>query len=142
MSAIGVNTLLSEGACYTCYAPGDVPEMAKIALLSRIAGLSPEPPPEPPCIAPPDAPVINQLTLPPINYTITWSAPAGAVSYLVDLAEPEPPWTFFVFENEPTPTNSLAVTDVTDALRAVRVKALNACGESAWSETMFFTVGV
>jgi len=37
MSAIPIADLLNEAVCYACYAPGSVPELAKLALLSRIA---------------------------------------------------------------------------------------------------------
>ena len=40
MSALDVNTLLEEVKCYACFDPESVPEIAKLALLSRISQLS------------------------------------------------------------------------------------------------------
>jgi len=37
MSAISVNTLLDEAKCYSCYVPGDVIFLSKLALLDRIS---------------------------------------------------------------------------------------------------------
>jgi len=37
MSAIDINTLLSEASCYACYGPVPVPELAELALLARIS---------------------------------------------------------------------------------------------------------
>lgn len=34
---IPIGTLLGEAACYACYAPGDIPSLARLALWSRIA---------------------------------------------------------------------------------------------------------
>lgn len=49
MSAIPLATLLSEGNCYMCYAPGDISTFSELALWSRLAGnVIPEPPPTPP----------------------------------------------------------------------------------------------
>lgn len=44
MPAIPIATLLSEATCYACAAPGDVPSLAKLALLSRIASGTSIPP--------------------------------------------------------------------------------------------------
>jgi len=43
MTPININTLLDEAKCYACYDPGDVPGLAKLALLSRISQLSATP---------------------------------------------------------------------------------------------------
>lgn len=38
MPATPINDLMAEASCYACYSPGSVPELAELALLSRISG--------------------------------------------------------------------------------------------------------
>jgi hypothetical protein len=40
MSALAIPTLLEESKCYACFAPEDVPSLAKLSLLTRISQLS------------------------------------------------------------------------------------------------------
>jgi hypothetical protein len=74
----------------------------------------------------------------PGNYTLNWSAPTGAVSYLVDLAE-DAGFTIQILTDEPSPVNSLVVADVADATRFSRVRAVNACGVSDYSNVVTFS---
>lgn len=74
----------------------------------------------------------------PGNYTLNWSAPAGATSYLLDLAE-DVDFLIPVFSDEPYPTNTSGViADVADAIRFARVRAVNACGISGYSNIITF----
>ena len=92
-------------------------------------------PPSPPVI--PAAPVMFGPDVPEPSYTLQWSAPAGATSYLLDMAEPG--WEFFIFQDEPTVSPSFFYGDVSEAPRVTRVRAVNAAGISPYSNEFSYT---
>ena len=91
--------------------------------------------PPPPVI--PAAPLMYGPDTVGPNYALRWSAPVGAVSYLVDVAEPG--WEFFIFQDEPLPTTQFRIGDVSEAQRVTRVRAVNAAGISPYSNEISYT---
>lgn len=129
--ACNVDTILANAA-----ASGIGGITSRTTLLQVLAQLS-----SVTCSAPPDAPVmLGPNPTGDANYTIEWEASVGADSYLLDLGEP-PDFAFYIFQDEPVVGLSFAVNDVADASRMTRVRAVNACGISDYSNTVsFFTV--
>ena len=91
----------------------------------------------PPAPVIPAAPVMYGPDVAGPNYTLQWSAPAGATSYLLDMAEPG--WEFFDFQDEPTTTPSFRIGDVSEAKRVTRVRAVNVAGISPYSNEFSYT---
>ncbi len=77
------------------------------------------------------------------NYTLNWTAPAGAVGYLLDLAE-DADFTIQIFINQPYATNTSGViNDVADATRYARVRAVSDCGAiSDYSNVITFNTSI
>ncbi len=133
---IDIATLVNEGTCYTCFAPQPIPGIAELALWSRIAqgGAS---------CGPIDAPVLSSTVAYTSdgNYTLSWSAVPGAVSYWIFVAE-DVDFLFQVADSN-TAATSQFFADVTGATRFARVYAINACGDiSAYSNVITFSTDV
>lgn len=112
---------------------------SKVSLLQAWAELSCEYTPVPPCTSAPSAPLMDLPDFAsPGNYTLNWSAPAQATSYLLDLAE-DAAFTVQILSDEPIATNSAPIADVTGATRYSRVRAVNACGTSDYSNVIMFS---
>ncbi len=78
---IDIQTLLSEGTCYTCFAPTPVPEIAILSLWGRIAGGG-----SAPCV-PLAAPVATDSTdYLGTEFIANWNAVVGAVTYYIDVS--------------------------------------------------------
>ncbi len=96
------------------------------------------------CVAP-AAPVLDSVIVYESdgNYTLNWTAPADAVSYLLDLAE-DVDFTIQIFIDQPYPTNTSGViADVADATRFARVRAVSACGAiSDYSNVITFSTSI
>ncbi len=131
MAAIPVQTLLNESTCYACFAPGSIPELARFALLDRLAS-------GPSCTTAPDAPVMDIYPVFPApgEYILSWSAVPGATSYWVFVAE-DIDFLFQVNDANTTST-SQQFNDIAPATRYARVYAINACGISAYSNIITF----
>lgn len=130
-----INALLEEAKCYAAAGAGSLVNLVKLGLLSNIAGGGGCTVPDPPVMLGPD-PADDP------NYDLNWTASAGATGYLWDLGEP-PNFAFYIFQDEPAPLPGVFVADVDNASRMCRVRAVNACGISDYSNTVsFFTVAV
>lgn len=89
-------------------------------------------------VTPPAAPLMDLPAFTSAgNYTLNWTAPAGATSYLLDLAE-DAAFTIQILSDEPIGTNSSPIADVTGAVRYSRVRAVNAGGISPYSNVILF----
>lgn len=128
MSAIAIATLLDEATCYACYAPGSVPELAKLALLSRMSQSGP-------VIPPPSAPgALAGNRTGTTSLDANWTASVGATSYQLDVFTDFLMTTFVAGFNNLNVGNvvTYSVTGLTIGTPYYyRVRAVNAGGASA-----------